>query len=243
MLDVVVKLAQDAGVLDRVVVVHADLGRMEWQGTRELAEEHAQHYGLRFIAVKRTDGKTLLEHIAERGMWPDAKNRYCTSDHKRAPIRRVMTALTGEKWEPNGRRVRILNCMGLRADESPARAKKEPLEYDETASNQTKREVWNWLPIHDWTVKQVWERIREAGTRHHPAYDKGMPRLSCVFCVFAPKSALMIAARENPCLFQEYIQVEVDINHRFRQDLALADVAAALRQGEVAAPVTEDWRM
>jgi len=36
MLDEVTRLAFLQGVLDRVVAVHADLGRSEWPGTREL---------------------------------------------------------------------------------------------------------------------------------------------------------------------------------------------------------------
>src|SRR4051794_6869526 len=35
----------------RIVVAHADLGRVEWPGTRELAEEQARHYGLTFYAI------------------------------------------------------------------------------------------------------------------------------------------------------------------------------------------------
>ena len=55
--------------LGRLVVAHADLGRVEWPGTRELAEEQARHYGLEFVAVARPQGD-LLEHIAHRGMFP-----------------------------------------------------------------------------------------------------------------------------------------------------------------------------
>ena len=53
MMDYVCRLAREAGVLDRVLAVHADLGRVEWKGTRELAEEHAKHYGTPFHVVRR----------------------------------------------------------------------------------------------------------------------------------------------------------------------------------------------
>ena len=66
MLDYVVELADAADVpRGRLVVAHADLGRVEWPGTRELAEEQARHYGLEFVAVSRPQGD-LLEHIAQR---------------------------------------------------------------------------------------------------------------------------------------------------------------------------------
>jgi hypothetical protein len=54
MLDYVVEQADGALVSrSRLLVAHADLGRVEWPGTRQLAEEQARHYGLEFIAVKR----------------------------------------------------------------------------------------------------------------------------------------------------------------------------------------------
>jgi 3'-phosphoadenosine 5'-phosphosulfate sulfotransferase (PAPS reductase)/FAD synthetase len=71
MLDLIIERAKAEGVLDRVVVVHCDLGRVEWKGTRELAEEQARHYGVRFEVVSRPQGD-LLQHIEQRGMWPSS---------------------------------------------------------------------------------------------------------------------------------------------------------------------------
>ena len=92
-LDVIVEQADAEGVSrDRIVVVHADLGRVEWEGTLELAQEQAEHYGLRFETITNPK-RDLLQQVEERGAWPDSKNRYCTSDHKRAQIRKVVTML------------------------------------------------------------------------------------------------------------------------------------------------------
>lgn len=125
-LDVVVEHARAANALAKIVVVHADLGDAEWDGVPELAAEHAAHYGLRFELARRTasDGhtETILERVATRGMWPDAARRWCTSDHKRGPIRKIMTSLVAELRD-NGtvvdRPVRLLNVMGLRAAKAP----------------------------------------------------------------------------------------------------------------------------
>ena len=54
MLDAIVELAERFGVRDRLVCVHADLGRVEWEGARELAETQAAHYSIPFIVVSRT---------------------------------------------------------------------------------------------------------------------------------------------------------------------------------------------
>ena len=228
MLDVVVEQAKKAGVLERVHVVHADLGRCEWEGTKELAEEHARHYGLPFHVVKRPQGD-LLDQVNDRGMWPSSTARYCTSDHKRGQVEKLIVALGNQI----GKGARVLNCLGFRSDESPARAKRQPFCRDERSSN-SKRTVDVWLPIFDWSEEQVWWRIMQAGTRHAKAYDLGMPRLSCCFCIFAPKGALMIAAKHNPELFQEYLATEKRIGHRFRQDLGLIDIDLALKAGDMA---------
>jgi len=217
MLTHIVGLADAAGVRDRLVVVHCDLGRVEWKGTRELAEEQARHYGIRFEAVSRPQGD-LLTQIEKRGMFPSSTARYCTSDHKRGQVATLLTKLAGEhRAKGNAAPVRILNCLGLRADESPARAKKVPFETDKRASNG-RRHVDVWLPIHDWTVERVWKVIRASGVRYHYAYDLGMPRLSCCFCIFAPDAALMLAGKHNGALLAEYVRVETKIGHAFKID-------------------------
>src|SRR5262249_20508403 len=136
---------------------------------------------------------------------------------------------------------RILNCLGMRAQESPARARRPPFALNAMASNGRRR-VDDWLPLHGWDVGQVWERIRASGVRHHPAYDLGMPRLSCCFCIFSPRSALLLAGKHNPELLAEYVRVEREIGHRFRVELPLAEIQDALARGEQPGPV-QDWAM
>lgn len=230
MLDHVVRLARQAGVADRIVVVHADLGRVEWSGTRELAEAQARSYGVRFEVVRREKGD-LLEQVELRGMWPDRGNRYCTSDQKRDQILKLITKFVTSWRAGNEGRCRVLNCMGLRAAESPARKKLPALELNKRASNG-KREVWTWLPIHALSADQVWERIKASGVPHHPAYDLGMPRLSCCFCVFSSRAALILAGQHNPALLAEYVRVERAIGHKFRQDLSIESVSDAIQAGE-----------
>lgn len=236
MLDYVVEQADLAGVRDRIVCFHADLGRVEWPGTAELAEDHAAHYGLRIVRLARPQGD-LLTHIEQRGMFPDGPNRYCTSDHKRGQAYVVMTALVRELGL--NRPARILNCMGLRAQESPARARKQAMRYDNKASTKTTRHVTEWLPILDWSVDQVWARIAQAGTTPHPAYAAGMPRLSCCFCVLASTSSLVRAAQLAPALAEEYRAVEVRIGHRFKNDLSMGEIIELAKVTQV--DVVEDW--
>lgn len=244
MMEQVFKQAHHAGVTDRLVAVHADLGRVEWDGTPDLAREQSEHYGIRFEIVKRPQGD-LLDHIEQHGKFPSAAARYCTSAHKRGQVYKVMTKLADEHrhhLDATGRRrrpCRILNCMGLRAEESKLRSKKVPFEFDDKASTKTTRHVDTWLPIHRWTEPEVWRSIHASGVRYHWAYDAGMPRLSCSFCVLASKSALIRAAQLRPDLAAEYAAVEERIGHTFQHGRSMADI---IRDAETATEVVvEGW--
>lgn len=255
----VVAACIEAGVgTRRIVAVHADLGRVEWKGTRELAKRQCDHYGVPLTFCRRPQGDLLHQMEFERKMWPDSKNRWCTSDQKTAQVYTVMTALVRDHREvvqagregrsrKTMRKVRILNCLGIRGQESTKRSKEEPFRYDEAASNKTMRHVDRWYPIYDWTLDEVWADIRASGVPYHFAYDLGMPRLSCVFCVFSGRDALTLAAQHNPELAEEYAAVELRSGHQFRGKpgskggISMASVVA---DAKALPPIThvEDWR-
>ena len=139
-----------ASTAPRLVVVHADLGRVEWSGTRELAARQAARYGLRFEVVRR-EQNDLLDHVAAKGKWPGYSTRYCTSDHKTKPVSVLMTRLVNETVErlalTHGksvaarpyRRVKILNCLGLRAQEGTKRRGMQPVSVDPASQRDAAR--------------------------------------------------------------------------------------------------------
>jgi 3'-phosphoadenosine 5'-phosphosulfate sulfotransferase (PAPS reductase)/FAD synthetase len=236
MLDEVCTLAEAAGVLDRITVLHCALGHVEWPGTSELARKQAEHYRVRYEQRHREQG-LLLGQVRRRGRWPSSSARYCTSDQKRGPARKLITQLVAELGDL-GRPARVLNCMGLRAEESRARLKRARLSRDEAASSG-RRTVDTWLPIHDWTETQVWQRIRTSGVPYHPAYDQGMTRLSCSLCVLASRADLVRAAQLRPELAAEYAELEAEVGHRFRNDLSMAEIIATAEQATTAEHTAE----
>lgn len=237
MLRQVVLLARRQGYpLDRIETAHQDLDRLEWEGVKELAREQAEHYGLRFSVTRRRtasgdESTTILDYARERKMWPSQGQRWCTSEFKRGPGLRVLTAMDKRLRAHLKEHRRYLYCLGFRAAESPARKKLPWLKKFDRVSSKYKH-VDTWLPIHEWSEDEVWSDIKSSGVRHHRAYDIGMPRLSCCFCIFAPRSALLIAGREKPELLQEYVDVEKEIGHTFRVDQSLADIQQAVQEGE-----------
>ena len=103
-----------------LLVVHADLGRVEWKGTKELAQRQAEFYGLRFEVVRRDKGD-LLDQVKARRMWPSSNARYCTSDQKTSQVHKLFTKLAKESRTAGLEGpVRIVSCLGIRAQESPA---------------------------------------------------------------------------------------------------------------------------
>lgn len=223
--------AADAQGVDRarIVVSYQDLGRLVWSGTRELVEKQAAAYGLRVIVTRYRnragEEPTLLDYVRARGKWPSNKQRYCTSEFKRSPGGRVVTALAREA--PGD----VITVFGFRAEESPARARKLPWSLNARLSTNARR-VWEWLPIFTWTEPEVWADIRESGVPAAPAYRLGMSRYSCIFCIFSSAGDLMTAGRANRALLDEYVALEAEIGMTFQNKKSLADVRARLVEEE-----------
>jgi 3'-phosphoadenosine 5'-phosphosulfate sulfotransferase (PAPS reductase)/FAD synthetase len=231
----VAQMAQEQGVKDRLLLVHATFEE-EWDGVIDIIHQQAEQLGLPVEVVSRGEG--LLDYVRRRRMWPSSQARYCTSDFKRAPIDKVITRRA--PWledHPS----RVLNVMGIRAQESPARAKRVAFERDERRTNG-RRVVDNWYPIFDMKLDTVWEIIRKYGIPQHKVYEMGIPRLACVFCIFSPKAALVLSGKHNQELLRKYVAVEKEIGHDFREGFKIADVLREVEEGGPVGPIS-DWKM
>jgi len=246
--------------------VHADLERSEWEGTRELAVTQGAVLNVPVVAVMRRGtwdkgnknrearyledlptqvrnrrAKLLAEGKPEQTPWFDRNSRYCTSDQKTSPIKRLISELAGvnrrgeeanlsaedrvlvegiaariqARAAREGRQVRILNCLGLRAEESDNRAKKPVIEVERDTAKVL---VLRWHPILSWTEEQVWDTIWAHNLPWHWAYDAGMERLSCVICPLARRVDNILGASLNPELAQEYLALEQEVGHTMRED-------------------------
>lgn len=197
---------------EQIVVVHADLGECEWDGTEEHARRCADFYGLPFFVTraqnKEGDDKNLLDYVDARGRFMDKANRFCTSDWKRGPIRREINRIREllDHSSPY-----VLNAMGMRAQESVERAKLEPLEFVKDAScpsqpwptvldrpTRARRRIYfDWHPIHHYSEDQVFATIEAAGQEPHWAYASGARRLSCLICIFSSENDMRAAVASS----------------------------------------------
>lgn len=210
---------------DQLVRVHADLGRVEWKG----AVEHIRAtIGGGRLEVCRS-AKDLIQMVewnqikhamAEspgKPVWPSPSTRQCTSDLKRGPIERTIRGLVAERKAAGVRGWNlVVNCMGMRAEESSSRAKLTTFKLS-TRNSVAGREWYDWLPIHDMLETEVFERIAAAGQQPHPVYAHGMSRFSCCFCVMASQKDLTTAAKlsltnpelfNDPTVYRQYLTLE-----------------------------------
>jgi DNA sulfur modification protein DndC len=187
----------------QIVVVHADLGEIEWDGVQDHIRATIKHP----LNVVRSV-KTFFEMVERRSItrpdvpsWPSSATRQCTSDLKRGPIYKFIR----NDMKKRGAKF-ALNCTGIRAEESPSRAKKQSLKLNATLS-KAGREVYEYMPIHHLTTKQVYSIIKAAGQDAFWAYRKNK-RLSCVFCIMGCENDLQHGAEQRPDLYQKYLALE-----------------------------------
>jgi 3'-phosphoadenosine 5'-phosphosulfate sulfotransferase (PAPS reductase)/FAD synthetase len=191
---------------EQILVVHASLGFMEWPGALELARNQAAAAGVDFIVAKAQ--KSFLDMVLKRFIerpevpsFPSPKYRQCTSDLKRGPITREVRRYA----KANGFD-RIINCMGLRAEESDNRAKQEI--YKPAVDNGKAGRYWyNYLPVHDFNTFQVFGTINAADQQPHWAYQDN-DRLSCITCIMASAADLIHGASKNPQVYALMCLVE-----------------------------------
>lgn len=216
----------------QLVIVHADLGAVEWAGA--LDHIRATTNGERIEVCKAR--RSLLEMIDERAMFPSPEQRQCTSDLKRGPIERTIRRIVEERVAEfigvpagtpalhlHGREKAmaagcglVVNCMGMRAEESSGRKKLPQLKLS-VRNSKAGREWYDWLPIHGMVEDEVFATIAAAGQKPHIVYGLGMRRFSCVFCIMASEGDLKTAARlaterpellNDPHLFGKYVALE-----------------------------------
>lgn len=215
---------------DQIHVVHADLGDVEWAGVKDHIRNNIDHELLIAQAIfKDGTNKDFFSLIRARRAkldsdgkfdapaFPDSKSRFCTSDLKTDPIWKVIRNA--------GNFPIVVNCCGIRGEESKKRQKKiderGTLHLNKKNTNG-KRDAYDWWPIAHWLVDDVWAEIADAGQTPHPAYERN-ERLSCCFCIFGSVNDLRHAAEQRPELFNRYVELEREVRSTMFNGQSIAD--------------------
>ncbi len=241
-----------------VHLLHCHLGRNEWPQTLAHVQSRARAtFGESALHILRREQGDLLAQWQERHVrrpevapWSDARNRYCTSDQKASPASKFCR----HTWPANAT---VICAIGLRAEESPARARKPVCRLREAASAPTRnRFVYDWLPVFHFTQADVWQAIgysleelaairehvarakaagadplaviRDIGFRAHAAYALQATRLSCALCTLASRGDLLIGAEYNPDHYRDLVDLEIASGFSFRPGLWIADLRSDL---------------
>lgn len=206
---------------EQIVVVHSDLGEIEWEGIQDHINNTINHE-LNVVRANKTFFEMVLHRAKTRPdvpSWPSSSTRQCTSDLKRNPIYKFIRNDMKEKNQ-----LIALNCTGLRSEESSSRSKKKPLVINKTLS-KAGREVYDYLPIQELSTEQVFQVIKEAQQKPFWAYKRNK-RLSCVFCIMGCENDLKHGAEQRPKLLEKYIKIEQETGYTMFHNSSLAEKVA-----------------
>ena len=195
-------------------VVYADTG-WEHPGTEEWCRNQAARFGLK-LNVVRNPNKDFFTMVLNRKKFPGMQQRQCTSDLKRGPVQTWIRRNVSDSV--------IINCMGLRSEESPARARKKKMSRDASMTN-TKRTVWNWLPIQDWKEQTVRNFLSERFISLHPVYSY-LKRFSCRVCIYMTKKDLLAVQQNDPMAIELIDRTEKSIGFTMFQGGGIKEMLA-----------------
>jgi len=136
--------------------------------------------------------------IRARAGFPARMQRWCTRELKVEPIRAFHDGLI----ESEG--CDTVSVVGLRAEESEARAALREYEFDVR---------WNgyvWRPILRWSVADVLAIHHRHGIPVNPLYRKGHSRVGCWPCIYASKDQIRLWAEQDPASVAEIEALEAE---------------------------------
>jgi len=219
------------------ILIHSDLGSVEWNASLDVCEEMSKHFGLELVVVARKAGGLMerwesrwassvsryeaLETVTLVPCWSTPSMRFCTSEMKT----HIITAELKRRFPGET----VVNVTGVRREESAQRAK-QPV-------SDKKGALINWRPIIDWTIEEVFAAIDASGMTPHVAYRGfGMTRVSCRFCIMSSMPDLVAAAaqEESRDLYLRMVALEAVSSFAFQGSRWLGDVAPHLIQGQLA---------
>jgi len=224
------------------VLIHSDLGVVEWRDSLPVCERLARRLGWDLIVVRRAAGDMMdrwesrwansLERYASLSCvklilpWSTPGMRFCTSELKVDTICRELTRRYPGK--------KILSATGVRHDESAARAKM-PIAMPQAKLSARGCQGLNWNPVAHWPTPSVYEYLAAKGEQLHEAYTVyGSTRVSCVFCIMGSAGDLKAAAlcEANADIYRRMVKLEIASTFAFQGAKWLGDVAPHLLSSE-----------
>jgi 3'-phosphoadenosine 5'-phosphosulfate sulfotransferase (PAPS reductase)/FAD synthetase len=180
--------------------VFADTG-WEHPATYEYLDMLRSKLGLTIDVVKAKAGG-MPEKVRARAGFSSRMVRWCTKELKVEPLHAYHEAI-GED---------TVSVVGVRADESAARALYKEFEDDDEYWGG-----WIWRPLLRWNVFDVLEMHRYYGIAVNPLYQLGHDRVGCYPCIFARKEEIRLVAEHASWRIDEIRDLEQYANEERRK--------------------------
>jgi 3'-phosphoadenosine 5'-phosphosulfate sulfotransferase (PAPS reductase)/FAD synthetase len=130
----------------------------------------------------------------------------------------------------------IVNCIGIRSEESSPRSRLSPLTRNEALSTRL-RTVYNWLPIFDRTLSDVlawhWANAIRLHPVYVPEYHKDgtaggyLRRFSCRVCIFSTDTDLVAIHQHDRDAFDAVTSLERKLKFTMRPGASLVEIVEA----------------
>jgi 3'-phosphoadenosine 5'-phosphosulfate sulfotransferase (PAPS reductase)/FAD synthetase len=157
----------------------AEYVRTHW-ADKGVPQEHID----RVLAVLVPSGNPFLDLCIWKGRFPSRMAQFCTRFLKTEPIAEYALDLIDQSGE-------VYSWQGVRADESPSRAKLRTLQHVGDG-------FYNYRPILRWSVDDVFAMHRRHGINPNPLYSMGMRRVGCMPCINTRKDELLEISKRFP---------------------------------------------
>lgn len=136
-------------------------------------------------------GNPFLDLCIWKGRFPSSQAAFCSEELKRNPIIRQVQNPLLEVGDD------VVSWQGVRRDESLRRSTLPEREL-KSRREDTGAELWNYRPILDWSVDDVFAMHDKHGVRKNPLYSQGMGRVGCMPCINCRKDELLEISKRFP---------------------------------------------
>lgn len=210
-----------------VVAVFSDTA-WEHPSTYDHINQVVEKLGIQLVVLNPS--LTFVELAKKKKRFPSTKARFCTDKLKIEPF---------IDWVLDEVKDNFLVIQGIRADESPARAKMDsqchyfkfyttPYGYDQNNRAKfytyRKKEVLEYCnqyaadvdrPIFEWTAEQVFDYIASEGFSPNPLYLQGFKRVGCFPCIMCTHQELKNIIEDHPETMKKLRDAENEVGRTF----------------------------
>ena len=215
--------------LKNVTAVFCDTG-WEHQKTYDYIKYVEKKLKLNVITLRSKKYKGILDLATQRGRFPSSRVRFCTEELKAKPIIDFILDTVKNHF---------IAIQGIRADESPKRAKMEkqctffkyyfePYKYDKRGSaryfNYRKKDVSNFCkkyshdvirPFFNSTGTETIKYIIDNDLKPNPLYSEGFKRVGCFPCINCSHNEILQIVNRYPERIKYLQKIENELSTSF----------------------------